>query len=251
MLRNAQKRRLSTSSTVESREGVLLELLEDAAVTIQRLKWELESKSVYHRQMLEKDEIEVYMHAWQKQSVGDRIATVLTTPTVVLSSEHCPTLRGTVRAMTSGQYKQRMLQKATKNEDSKEKVDAEKFELRYNLQVAALLNHIIRVKNVHYVPPMMLQRGLERLYYGTSKSDWRQQQRERIIPSLQYIEKGLQSVKGWKPEPPFEVSKRFALVVHDNLEWYLHHKHQHHTKDSKASDELNTSKPFVHTTTSE
>ena len=46
MLRNAQKRRLSTSSTVESREGVLLELLEDAAVTIQRLKWELESKSV-------------------------------------------------------------------------------------------------------------------------------------------------------------------------------------------------------------
>jgi len=251
MLRNAQKRRLSSPSTVESREGVLLELLEDAAVTMQRLQWELQSKSVYHRQMLERDEIEVYMDAWQKESVGDRIATVLTTPTVVLSSEHCPTLRGTVRAMTIGPYKQRMLRKATKNEDSKEKVDAEKFELRYNLQVAALLNHIIRVKNVHYVPPMMLQRGLERLYYGTSKSDWRQQQRERIIPSLQYIEEGLQSVKGWKPEPPFEVSKQFALVIHDNLEWYLHHKHQHHTKDSKASDELNTSKPFVHTTTSE
>ena len=94
MLRNAQKRRLSSSSTVESREGVLLELLEDAAVLGQRCKWELQSKSVYHRQMLERDEIEVYMDAWQKQSVGDRLATVLTNPAVVVSSEHytmpCP-----------------------------------------------------------------------------------------------------------------------------------------------------------------
>ena len=251
MLRHAQKRRLSSPSTVESREGVLLQLMEDAAVTMQRCKWELQSNNVYHRQMLERDEIEAYMHGWQKESVGDRIGTILTNPTAVLSNEHCPSLRGIVRALTIGQYKQRKMRKSTKNEDCKEKVDAEQFELHYNLQVAALLNHIIRVKNVHYVPPMMLQRGLERLYYGTSKSDWRQQQRERSIPCLQYIEKGLESVKGWKPEPPFEVSKQFALVVHDNLEWYLEHKHQHHTKDSKASDELNTSKPFVHTTTSE
>ena len=126
MLRNAQKRRLSSSSTVESREGVLLELLEDAVVTVQRCKWELQSKSVYHRQMLERDEIEVYMDAWQKQYVGDRIANVLTTPTVVLSSEHCPTLRGTVRAMTVGQYKQRKVRQAIKKEDFKDKVAAEK-----------------------------------------------------------------------------------------------------------------------------
>ena len=94
MMRNAQKRRLSSSSTVESREGVLLELLEDAAVTIQRLKWELESKRDYHRQMLERDEIRVYMGGWQKHSLGDRIATILTNPTAVLSSEHCPFVWG-------------------------------------------------------------------------------------------------------------------------------------------------------------
>jgi hypothetical protein len=251
MLRHAQKRRLSSPSTVASREEVLLELLEDSAVTMQRCKWELQSKSVYDRQMSERDEIEAYMHRWHKESVGDQIGTILTNPTAVLSNEHCPSLRGTVRALTTGPYKKRKLRTSTNNEDCKGKVDAEKFERRYNLQVAALLNHIIRVKNVHYVPPLMLQRGLERLYYGTSKSDWRQQQRERLIPSLHYIEKGLESVKGWRPEPPFEVSKQFALVVHDNLEWHLLFKHQHHTKDSKASDELNTSKPFVHTTTSE
>ena len=127
MLRNAQKRRLSSSSTVESREGVLLELLEDAAVTIQRLKWELESKSVYHRHMLERDEIEVYMDAWQKQSVGDRLATVLTNPAVVVTSEHCSSLRGTVRAMKLGPYKQRKLRQARTNEDCKDKVAAEKL----------------------------------------------------------------------------------------------------------------------------
>jgi hypothetical protein len=251
MLRHAHKRRLSSPSTVQSQEGVLLELLEDVAVTVQRCKWELQSKSVYHRRMSERDEIRVYMDGWHKQSVGDRIATILTNPSAVVSSEHCPNLCGTVRALTTGQYKERMLQQAIKKDDSKDKVAAENFERRYNLQVAALLNHIIRVKDVHHVPPMILQRGLERLYYGTSKSDWRQQQRERLIPSLQYIEAGLESVKGWKPQPPFEISKQFALVVHDNLEWYLQHKHQLHTKDSKASDELNTSKPFVHTTTSE
>ena len=79
---------------------------------------------------------------------------------------------------------------------------------------------------------MMLQRGLERLYYGTSKSDWRQQLEARAsFRSKQAI--------------------RISCPCYDNLEWYLEHKHQHYTKDSKASDELNTSKPFVHTTTSE
>ena len=75
MLRHAQKRRLSSPSTVESREGVLLQLMEDAAVTMQRCKWELQSNNVYHRRMLERDEIEAYMHGWQKESVGDRIGT--------------------------------------------------------------------------------------------------------------------------------------------------------------------------------
>ena len=105
----------------------MLQLLDDAAVLGQRCKWELQSKSVYHRQMLERDEIEVYMDAWQKQSVGDRIATVLTNPTVVVSSEHCSSLRGTVRAMTLGPYKQHKLRQARKNEDSKDKVAAEKL----------------------------------------------------------------------------------------------------------------------------
>ena len=40
--------------------------------------------------MLERDEIEAYMHGWQKESLGARIATILTNPTAVLSSEHCP-----------------------------------------------------------------------------------------------------------------------------------------------------------------
>ena len=112
MLRNAQKRCLSSPSTVQSQEGMegkLLELLDDAIVIVQRCKWELQSKSVYHRQMLEMDEIEAYMDSWQKQSVGDRITTVLTPPTIVLSGEHCPTLRGTVRAVTLGQCKQHKL----------------------------------------------------------------------------------------------------------------------------------------------
>ena len=76
MLRYAQKRCLSSPSTVQSQEGIegkFLELLDDAAVLGQKCKWELQSKSVYHRQMLEMDEIEAYMDSWQKQSVGDRI----------------------------------------------------------------------------------------------------------------------------------------------------------------------------------
>ena len=63
-------------------------------------------------------------------TVGDLITTVLTTPTTVLSSEHCPTLCRTVRAMTLGTYKQRKLRQARKNEDSKDKVAPQKFELR-------------------------------------------------------------------------------------------------------------------------
>ena len=62
--------------------------------------------------------------------MGDRITTLLTSPAVVFSTQHCPTLRGTVRAMTLGPYKQRKLRQAGKNEDSKDKVAAEKFELR-------------------------------------------------------------------------------------------------------------------------
>ena len=49
MRRYAQKRRLSSPSTVQSQEGRLQELLENAAITMQRCKWELQSKSVYHR----------------------------------------------------------------------------------------------------------------------------------------------------------------------------------------------------------
>ena len=94
----------------------MLQLLDDAAVLGQRCKWELQSKSVYHCQMLERDEIEVYMDAWQKQSVSDRLATVLTNPTVVVSSEHCSSLRCTVRAMKLGPYKQRKLRLVSKNE---------------------------------------------------------------------------------------------------------------------------------------
>jgi len=140
MLRYAQKRCLCSPSTVKSQEGMkgkLLELLDDTVVLVQRRKWQLQSKSVCHRQMLKRDEIRVYMDGWQKQSLGDRIATILTNPTAVLS-EHCPTLRGTVRALTIGQYKQHKLRKSTKNEDCKEKVDAEKFELRRRTQLQEL-----------------------------------------------------------------------------------------------------------------
>ena len=49
MLRYAQKRRLSRPSTVQSQEGRLQELLENSAITLQRCKWELQAKSVYHR----------------------------------------------------------------------------------------------------------------------------------------------------------------------------------------------------------
>jgi len=93
MRRYAQKRCLCSPSTVKSQEGMegkLLGLLDDAAVLGQRCKWELQSKSVSHRQMLERDEIEAYMDSWQKQSLGHRIATILTNRTAVLSSEHCP-----------------------------------------------------------------------------------------------------------------------------------------------------------------
>ena len=138
MLRNDQKRRLSSPSTMQSQEGVLLELLQEAAVTGQRCKWESQSKSVYHRQMLERDEIEVYMGAWQKQSLGDQVATVLTNPTVVSSSEPCSSLRGTVRAMTLGPYKQRKLRQARKKEVSKDKVAEEKFELRRRKQLVKI-----------------------------------------------------------------------------------------------------------------
>jgi hypothetical protein len=117
----------------EGMEGKLLGLLDDAAVLGQRCKWELQSKSVSHRQMLERDEIEAYMDSWQKQSVSDRLTTVLTTPTIVLSGEHCHTLRRTLRAVKLGQCKQPKLRQATKNEDSKEKVVEETFESRYNL----------------------------------------------------------------------------------------------------------------------
>jgi hypothetical protein len=57
--------------------------------------------------------------------VGDRITTLLTSPAVVFSTKHCPTLRGTVRAMTLGPYKQRKVRQAIKKEDSKDKVAAE------------------------------------------------------------------------------------------------------------------------------
>lgn len=67
MLRCAQKRCLSSPSTVQSQEGMegnLLELLDDVAVIVQRCKWELQFKSFYHRRMLERDEIEAYMDSW-------------------------------------------------------------------------------------------------------------------------------------------------------------------------------------------
>ena len=64
MLRYAQKRCLSSPSTVQSQEGMegkLLELLNDAGVIVQRCKWELQFKSVYHRRMPERDEVEAYI----------------------------------------------------------------------------------------------------------------------------------------------------------------------------------------------
>ena len=67
MLRCAQKRCLSSSSTVQSLEGMdekLLELRDGAAVLVQRCKWELQFKSVYNRRMLERDEIGANMSPW-------------------------------------------------------------------------------------------------------------------------------------------------------------------------------------------
>jgi hypothetical protein len=42
-------------------EGKFLELLDDADVIGQRCKWKLQFKSVYHRRMPERDEIEAYI----------------------------------------------------------------------------------------------------------------------------------------------------------------------------------------------
>ena len=67
MQRCAQKRFLSSPSTVQSQEGMegkLLELLDDTDVLVQRCKWELQLKSVYHRRMLDRDEIGAYMDSW-------------------------------------------------------------------------------------------------------------------------------------------------------------------------------------------
>jgi len=64
MQRCAVKRCLFGPSTVQSQEGMegkFLELLDDADVIGQRCKWKLQFKSVYHRRMPERDEIEAYI----------------------------------------------------------------------------------------------------------------------------------------------------------------------------------------------
>ena len=92
----------------------------------------------------------------------------------------------------------------------------------------------------------MIQRGISRLYYCTTKVDWRIQTKQRLVPSKTYIEDCLATVNGWVPKTRWEVSDFYIIVVEDNKEFRSPSQVSKVGKEGKVEVD-----PIKHTTTSE
>ena len=185
----------------------------------------------------ERQELTAFAATWKKSTLQERVLSVLETPSCVFAAKHyCPKMWDTLTRWTSGTYKARMVQQGK-----------EKFASDLDLQISCILAHIARVKNMHDIPPLMIQRGISRMYYCTTKVDWRMQTKQRLVPSKDYIEGCLASVQGWVPKTRWEVSDMYSIIVEDNKEW------REPTKGTVVNPETGqiTVDPVKHTTTSE
>lgn len=185
----------------------------------------------------ERQEVTAFADTWKESTLQQRVLSVLETPSCVFAAKHyCPKMWDTLTRWTSGRYKARMAQ-----------LGKEKFARDLDLQISCVLAHIARVKNIHDIPPLMIQRGISRLHYCTSKVDWRMQTKQRLVPSKHYIEGCLASVQGWIPKTRWEVSDMYSIIVEDNKEWREPSKG---TVMDPVTGQI-TVDPVKHTTTSE
>ena len=185
----------------------------------------------------ERQEVTAFAATWRESTLQQRVLSVLETPSCVFAAKHyCPKMWDTLTRWTSGRYKARMAQ-----------LGKGKFARDLDLQISCVLAHIARVKNIHDIPPLMIQRGISRLHYGTSKVDWRMQTKQRLVPSKHYIEGCLDSVQGWIPKTRWEVSDMYSIIVEDNKEWREPSKG---TVIDPVTGQI-TVDPVKHTTTSE
>jgi hypothetical protein len=149
--------------------------------------------------------------------------------------------KGTIRNSTDLAYEKEYRGKG-------DEAKRERRERKWLLQLTKMVSHVIRCRNEAATPKLIIQNSIERCYQGTTLSDWRRQSEDRSLMSNTWVDNALATVKGWKKEadegyPPLQSD--YALVVKDNLEWWMVVKWQRIVNGEKKETEL------IHTVTGE
>lgn len=172
---------------------------------------------------------------------------VLENPEDLVPKDACPNLYALLDRLQSNEYKrkrQRHLELSEKVEDEQKLVQLRR---KLRLQVVAVLSQLAMMRDQRANPPWIVMRSIDRLYQGTSQSDWEMLTRERLLVDRTGLRRAMTHVKDWRPTPfgdMDEISPEYTLVAHDNKEWRLCYKWERWINGKKIEN------PIYHTVTS-
>ena len=157
----------------------------------------------------------------------DMVLHVLEKPDELVPSDVCPTLWKLLTSLQMGPYKQRRHRTLGASKDPADSRKLEKLQRKQRLQVVGVLSQIAMMRDQRANPPWIVMRSIDRIYQGTSESDWEMMTRERLLVDPTGLRRALKHHSDWRPTPfgsMDEVSTEYTLMAHDNKEWRFPYK---------------------------
>jgi hypothetical protein len=116
---------------------------------------------------------------------------------------------------------------------------------RRNIAVDYVMGNVLRLRDQHCVPPIVLMESIESVFlHERSSSRRRKSLRRDQLPTFT-VRKFLNSVEGWAPACPFVPSAKIAMHVRDNWDRLVSVKYQRREEGQQVESEM------LHCTTGE
>ena len=198
------------------------------------------------------DELAAYIQ-WCKEPLSTMVRYVLENPHEVLPREICPKLFAVIQGMQMNPYKVKRLRilEWKSKDHAAAKIKAVQHRRKLELQIVAVISQLAMIRDQRANPPHIVMRTIDRVYQGTSQSDWEMQTKERLLVDRTGLRRALAGISDWRPAPKFpspddEISMEYTVVIHDNKEWRLAIKWERADKNGNL-----IRNPIYHTVTSD
>ena len=155
------------------------------------------------------DDLEAYIK-WCSVPLQDMVRQVLENPKELIPEHVCPTLVEVMRQLQRNEYKSKRLRHLHAHVMTREnREELSKYTAKLELQIVSLVSQMAKARNERANPPWIVMRSIDRLYHGTSESDWEGLTRERLLVDRTGLRRAMRAVKGWRPEPSFATEARY------------------------------------------